>query len=49
MTARYLGMNRTTGESISDVEHISQSIGDILRTPVGSASCAVNTARCCRR
>ncbi|MCP6479111.1 baseplate assembly protein, partial [Klebsiella pneumoniae] len=27
MTARYLGMNRTTGESISDVEHISQSIG----------------------
>ena len=36
MTARYLGMNRTTGESISDVDHISQSIGDILRTPVGS-------------
>ncbi|HIG9902697.1 TPA: GPW/gp25 family protein, partial [Klebsiella pneumoniae] len=26
MTARYLGMNRTTGESISDVDHISQSI-----------------------
>ena len=36
MTTRYLGMNRTTGESISDVDHISQSIGDILRTPVGS-------------
>ena len=36
MTAHYLGMNRTTGESISDVDHISQSIGDILRTPVGS-------------
>ncbi|MCP6182931.1 baseplate assembly protein, partial [Klebsiella pneumoniae] len=36
MTARYLGMNRTTGERISDVDHISQSIGDILRTPVGS-------------
>lgn len=25
-----------TGERISDVDHISQSIGDILRTPVGS-------------
>ncbi|EOG2009566.1 TPA: GPW/gp25 family protein [Klebsiella oxytoca] len=36
MTARYLGMNRTTGESISDLDHISQSIGDILRTPVGA-------------
>ncbi|MGF0855466.1 GPW/gp25 family protein [Klebsiella pneumoniae] len=36
MTARYLGMNRTTGERISDVDHISQSIGDILRTPIGS-------------
>ncbi|WP_284258722.1 GPW/gp25 family protein [Klebsiella pneumoniae] len=36
MTERYLGMNRLTGESISDVDHISQSIGDILRTPVGS-------------
>ena len=36
MTARYLGMNRATGERISDVDHISQSIGDILRTPVGS-------------
>lgn len=36
MTARYLGMNRVTGERISDVDHISQSIADILRTPVGS-------------
>ena len=36
MTARYLGMNRATGERIADVDHISQSIGDILRTPVGS-------------
>ncbi|MEQ5194614.1 GPW/gp25 family protein [Klebsiella pasteurii] len=36
MTARYLGMNRTTGASISDVDHISQSIGDILRTPIGT-------------
>lgn len=36
MTARYLGMNRNTGHAITDAEHISQSVGDILRTPVGS-------------
>lgn len=36
MTARYLGMNRNTGQSISDIEHISQSMRDILITPVGS-------------
>lgn len=36
MTARYLGMNRATGLSLSDAEHISQSVRDILITPVGS-------------
>lgn len=36
MTARYIGMNRDTGRAITDAEHISQSVGDILRTPVGS-------------
>ncbi|EAA7105171.1 baseplate assembly protein [Salmonella enterica subsp. enterica serovar Typhimurium] len=36
MTARYLGMNRNTGIGISDSEHISQSMRDILQTPVGS-------------
>ncbi|MDT7069006.1 GPW/gp25 family protein [Citrobacter amalonaticus] len=36
MTVRYLGMNRNTGQSISDTEHISQSMRDILLTPVGS-------------
>ncbi|EFB2362634.1 TPA: GPW/gp25 family protein [Escherichia coli] len=36
MTARYQGMNRNTGLSISDTEHISQSMRDILLTPVGS-------------
>ena len=36
MTARYLGMNRNTGQSTSDTEHISQSMRDILLTPVGS-------------
>ncbi|EFG8403939.1 baseplate assembly protein [Escherichia coli] len=36
MTTRYLGMNRNTGRAITDAEHIRQSVGDILRTPVGS-------------
>lgn len=36
MTTRYLGMNSHTGLSISEVEHISQSMRDILLTPVGS-------------
>ncbi|UIY33215.1 GPW/gp25 family protein [Escherichia coli] len=29
-------MNRRDGLTVTDLEHISQSIGDILRTPVGS-------------
>ena len=36
MTTRYIGMNRETGRAITDAEHIRQSCGDILRTPVGS-------------
>lgn len=36
MTARYMGMNRNTGLAINDSEHISQSMRDILLTPVGS-------------
>ncbi|HIB8991126.1 TPA: GPW/gp25 family protein [Citrobacter braakii] len=36
MTERYLSMNRNTGAPISDDAHISQSVGDILLTPVGS-------------
>ena len=36
MTTRYLGMNRSSGRAIADAEHISQSLSDILRTPVGS-------------
>ncbi|WP_034950922.1 GPW/gp25 family protein [Erwinia oleae] len=36
MTARYIGMSQTTGRTLTDVEHISQSLSDILRTPVGS-------------
>lgn len=36
MTVRYQGMNRNTGLGISDTEHVSQSMRDILLTPVGS-------------
>ncbi|ELV2795560.1 GPW/gp25 family protein [Enterobacter ludwigii] len=36
MTVRYLGMNSQTGLSISEVEHIQQSVRDILVTPVCS-------------
>ncbi|EAQ4222558.1 GPW/gp25 family protein [Salmonella enterica] len=36
MTVRYQGMNRNTGLDISDTEHVSQSMRDILLTPVGS-------------
>ncbi|HIH7570978.1 TPA: GPW/gp25 family protein, partial [Yersinia enterocolitica] len=35
-TATYLGMNRHAGQTITDADHISQSIADILITPVGS-------------
>ena len=30
------GMNKATGETISDEEHIAQSIADILTTPIGT-------------
>ena len=33
---KYCGMNRIDGKIISDMEHIRQSIRDILITPVGS-------------
>lgn len=36
MTVRYTGMNSQTGLSISEAEHIRQSVSDILVTPVGS-------------
>lgn len=29
------GMSRSTGKSIEDIEHIRQSIADILLTPIG--------------
>ncbi|EOC0418872.1 GPW/gp25 family protein [Cronobacter malonaticus] len=36
MTVRYTGMSRNHGRAVTDAEHISQSLSDILRTPVGS-------------
>ncbi|MDP9569394.1 UNVERIFIED_ORG: phage baseplate assembly protein W [Kosakonia oryzae] len=36
MTVNYTGMSRVNGRSLTDSQHISQSMGDILRTPVGS-------------
>ncbi|EXU76011.1 baseplate assembly protein, partial [Erwinia mallotivora] len=32
----YLGMNRDTGEAVTDIDHIRQSVRDILITPEGS-------------
>jgi phage baseplate assembly protein W len=32
----YLGMNRDSGEAITDIDHIRQSVRDILITPEGS-------------
>lgn len=34
--AKYTGMNRDTGTAPSDIEHIRQSVRDILITPLGS-------------
>ncbi|ADO47399.1 GPW/gp25 family protein [[Enterobacter] lignolyticus] len=36
MTLRYIGMDRGNGLTIGDTRHISQSVSDILRTPIGS-------------
>lgn len=30
------GMNKSTGLTVSDIDHIRQSIADILTTPIGS-------------
>lgn len=35
-TAQYTGMSRNTGEALADLEHIRQSVRDILTTPIGS-------------
>jgi len=35
-TAKYIGMNRETGGTLTDLDHIRQSVRDILLTPVGT-------------
>lgn len=35
-TAKYIGMNRETGGALTDLDHIRQSVRDILLTPVGT-------------
>lgn len=35
-TAKYIGMNRETGAALTDLNHIRQSVRDILTTPVGT-------------
>ena len=41
MTVRYRGMNRQTGLSITEADHIRQSVRDILVTPIGSLLAAM--------
>lgn len=36
MTVKYSGMSRDTGKALTDLDHIRQSVRDILLTPVGS-------------
>lgn len=34
--AKYTGMSRETGAELTDIDHIRQSVRDILLTPIGS-------------
>ncbi|WP_281434653.1 GPW/gp25 family protein [Erwinia phyllosphaerae] len=36
MAVKYSGMSRDSGEAVTDLDHIRQSMRDILITPVGS-------------
>ncbi|WP_147198403.1 GPW/gp25 family protein [Pantoea sp. CCBC3-3-1] len=36
MTVKYSGMSRDTGGAVNDIDHIRQSVRDILLTPVGT-------------
>lgn len=35
-TAKYMGMSRETGKALTDLDHIRQSVRDILTTPIGT-------------
>ena len=34
--AKYIGMSRESGKALTDLDHIRQSVRDILMTPLGS-------------
>lgn len=36
MTARYIGLDAATGQQLTDLDHIRQSIRKILTTPIGT-------------
>ncbi|MEZ3501599.1 GPW/gp25 family protein [Pantoea sp. KPR_PJ] len=36
MSDKYVGMNRDSGQTLTDLAHIRQSVRDILITPLGS-------------
>nr|WP_312064534.1 GPW/gp25 family protein [Pantoea septica] len=36
MAEKYIGMSRDSGAALADLEHIRQSVRDILTTPLGS-------------
>lgn len=36
MSTRYLGLDAATGQQLSDLDHIRQSLRKILTTPIGS-------------
>ncbi|MDU6412812.1 MAG: GPW/gp25 family protein [Yersiniaceae bacterium] len=35
-TENYIGMSRESGKTVADLEHIRQSVRDILLTPIGT-------------
>lgn len=35
-TAKYIGMSRENGKALTDLDHIRQSVRDILTTPIGT-------------
>ena len=44
----YSGMNNTSGKVITDIDHLRQSVRDILLTPQGSRIARRNMVPCCR-
>lgn len=48
MSARFLGMNPEATGTLSDTDHLWNSVRDILLTPLASQVMRGNTAACCR-